>query len=96
MPAENQDGSYNVTVRVSDGRGGTDTLDVSITINEVNRAPTLNVDTTYNVDELIPLMFTATASDVDLVGGNTANTLEFSLDGTPSMGASITTDGVFT
>ena len=93
-PAENQDGIYNVTVRVSDGRGGTDTLVVSITINEVNSAPTLNVDTTHNVDELIPLMFTATASDVDLVDGD-ANDLAISLDGTEPDGASIT-DGVFT
>ena len=49
---------------------------ITVTVNEVNTAPTLNAIGNQSVDELSPLNFTATASDAD----DPANTLSFSLD----------------
>ncbi len=40
--------SYSVTVTVSDGRGGTDTIDVTITVTNVNEAPVVAPPTPAN------------------------------------------------
>ena len=94
-PTELQDGSHSVTVRVSDGNGGSDSETITVTVNEVNEDPVLASVGSKQVNELAALSFTASASDGDTVGG-TADTLEFSLTGTPPSGASIHQDtGVF-
>ena len=94
-PTELQDGSHSVTVRVSDGNGGSDSETITVTVNEVNEDPVLASVGSKQVNELAALSFTASASDGDTIGG-TADTLEFSLTGTPPSGASIHQDtGVF-
>ena len=94
-PTELQDGSHSVTVRVSDGNGGSDSESITVTVNEVNEDPVLASVGSKQVNELAALSFTASASDGDTVGG-TADTLEFSLTGTTPSGASIHQDtGVF-
>ncbi len=91
-PTEPQGGqAYPFTVRISDGTLNAD-RGVTITVNEVNSAPTLNTISNQTVNELTPVTFTATASDTD----DPANTLTFSLIGAPS-GASINpATGAFT
>lgn len=93
-------GSYTFTVRVTDD-GGTldptsgnlsDEKEISITVNDVNRAPELAAIGSQTVDEGSPLTFTATATDPDIP----ANALTFSLDAGAPAGASITPGGVFT
>ena len=94
-PSESQDGTHTITVRVEDGNGGSDSEAITVTVNEVNEDPVLASVGSKQVNELAALSFTASASDGDTVGG-TADTLEFSLTGTPPSGASIHQDtGVF-
>ena len=84
-------GVFNVGVRVSDGKGATDTETVRITVNEVNRPPVLAAIPAKSVNELSLLTFTARATDPDLPG----NTLTYSLVN-PPVGATIhPTTGVF-
>ena len=90
-PTEQQDGSHSITVSVSDGNGGSDSETITVTVNEVNADPVLASVGSKQVNELAALSFTASASDGDTVGG-TADTLEFSLTGTPPSGASIHQD----
>ena len=68
-PTEDQNGIRTVTVTVSDGRGGTDSQDVQVTVNEVNMPPTLDVIPAQTIDELAMLTFTVNASDDDLHPG---------------------------
>jgi putative Ig domain-containing protein len=88
-------GVYRVTIVVTDEGSLTDSEEIQITVNEVNVAPTLDPIGNKTVDELMPLAFTASASDTDLP----ANTLSFSLanpgSGTYPAGASITLAGAF-
>ena len=95
IPTEQQDGTHTAIVQVSDGNGGTDSQDVTITVFEVNLAPVLDpiADRGVNKDEI--LTFTATASDLDVISG-TPDTFEFSLTGTTPTGANITSSGEFT
>ena len=90
-PTEAQGGqAYAFTVRISDGTLHADRA-VTITVNEVNSAPTLDTISNQTVNELTPVTFTASASDTD----DPANSLTFSLIGAPS-GASINpTTGAF-
>jgi len=94
-PGEAQGPSnYVVTVIVTDN--GTpalsDSKTVSITVNEVNVAPTLAPIADQVMNELTTLSFTAAGSDVDLP----ANTLTYSLLNAPA-GATINpTNGNFT
>ncbi|XUX00031.1 MAG: InlB B-repeat-containing protein [Dehalogenimonas sp.] len=89
-------GTYTFDVVVSDG-ALTDSETITVNVAEVNVAPVLGAIGNKNVDELVALTFTATATDADLP----ANTKTFSLaDGTsgdvPS-GASINSStGAFT
>ena len=87
-PSEPQDGAHSVTVRVSDGNGGSDSETIVVTVSEVNQAPVLNPIGPKGVNRPGTLTFTATASDGDVIGG-TADSLGFSLAGTPPPGASI-------
>jgi len=84
-------GTYNFTVRVSDGLTDTD-ASITITVNEVNVAPVLTgVPATATIDELALYTFDADATDADIP----VQTLTFSLVGAPP-GASIDpSTGVF-
>ena len=93
-PLEEQDGTYIVTVLVSDTSGGTDTLNITITVNEVNVAPVLYPIDSRNVTALVPITITADALDVDIING-TADALTFSFYPIP-VGVSLnSTTGVF-
>ncbi len=86
---------YPVTVRVTDNGAPSlsDSEAINIHVAEVNTAPVLDPIGDQNVNELITLVFTATASDSDLP----ANTLTFSLDaGAPGGAAIDPSSGVFT
>ena len=93
-PSESQDGTHSIAVRVSDGDGGSDSETITVTVSEVNQAPALNPIGPKDVNRPGTLTFTATASDGDVIGG-TADSLVFSLAGTPPSGASITPGGAF-
>ena len=94
-PTEQQDGTHTITVQVEDGAGATDSEAVTVTVSEVNITPMLNPIGSKSVNELAVLSFTVTASDDDTIGGM-ADSLRFSLTGTPPPGASIHQDtGVF-
>ncbi len=85
-------GTYNFDVCVSDGNL-TDCQTIQVTVSEINTSPVLASIGNKTVDEGSLLTFTATASDTDLP----ANTLVFSLGGTPPAGANIDpVTGVFT
>ncbi|MGV3538510.1 MAG: tandem-95 repeat protein [Rufibacter sp.] len=88
-------GSYTMTIRVTDSGIPAlyDEQTITVSINEVNKAPILaNVPVTATICEQQAYTFTATATDADLP----ATTLRFSLGNAPS-GASIhATSGVFT
>src|SRR5439155_9384327 len=55
-------GSYTGAVQASDGKGGTDSKSFSITVNNVNRAPTANADGPYSGVVGIPVTFDGTGS----------------------------------
>src|SRR5262249_23530599 len=87
-------GSYTITVQVSDSRSPalSDTKSFTVTVNEVNNAPTLAVIANQTVNEGSLLTVTASGSDSDVP----ANTLTYSLVSAPT-GASINaSSGVFT
>ena len=90
-PTEQQDGTHTITVQVEDGAGATDSEAVTVTVSEVNITPMLNPIGSKSVNELAVLSFTVTASDDDTIGGM-ADSLRFSLTGTPPPGASIHQD----
>jgi hypothetical protein len=75
-------------IRVTDGTVSRDSSLITVNAN----SPVLGTIGSKTVDELSPLTFTATATDLDLP----AQTLTFSLQGSPPSGASITSGGVFT
>jgi len=84
-------GSYNFTVRVSDGNAIHD-QPVSVTVNEANVAPVLAAIPPQTVGEGVLLTFTAAAMDTDVP----SNTLTYSLIGAP-VGAEINgNSGLFT
>ena len=63
-PALNYFGADSFTFIVSDGRGGSDTGTVSITVNPINDNPAAD-DLTFSIDENTLLNASVTASDVD-------------------------------
>jgi hypothetical protein len=79
-------GSYTFTVKVTDNGGPalSDEEQITVTVKEINKAPTVATIGPKAVNEGVALTFTATASDPDLP----ANTLTFSLISPPA-GASI-------
>ncbi len=92
-PTESQGGAiYSVTITVTDSGTNpnnlTDAETFSITVNEVNVAPILNLIGNRSVDELATLSFTATATDQDVP----AQSLTFSLDAN-SLAAGMTING---
>ena len=86
--------NYDITVMVCDDAAipACDQETITVSVIEVNNAPELAFIGNQLIGELATLSFTAAASDEDLP----ANTLAFSLTGTPPAGASITTGGDFT
>jgi alpha-tubulin suppressor-like RCC1 family protein len=85
-------GSYDITVVVTDGKGGVDSETITVTVAEVNTAPVLDAIGDKSVNELSELTFTASATDADLP----ANTLTYTLGAGAPAGASIdSTTGVF-
>ncbi len=83
-------GTYDATIVVSDGQGGTDSETITIEVNEVNAAPVLGAIGNKSVDELAELSFTALATDAD------GDPLTFSLGAGAPSGAAITPAGGFT
>jgi hypothetical protein len=94
-PTESQGpGTYSFTVRVTDNGDPVEsaTRTISITVNEVNAAPSLTTIPNQTVRAGKKLTFTATASDTDVP----ANTLGFSLGADAPAGATINpATGVF-
>jgi hypothetical protein len=94
----NSDGIFEVVVRASDGAGGFDDQAISVSIGDVNEAPTItssggvdNVDFGANENQSAVTSFTA--SDPDLVG----NALSYSIvDGADASLFSVTPSGVLT
>jgi hypothetical protein len=84
-------GTYNFTVRVSDGSLTHDRA-VSVTVSEVNLAPVLAAIPAQTVDAGTLLTFTASATDADLP----ANILTYSLINAPGGAAIHPTTGQFT
>jgi PKD repeat protein len=84
-PSFSQAGTYNnVTFSVSDGSGGTDAEAITITVNNVNRAPVLSAIGNKSVAENSNLSFIVSATDAD------GDTLTYSASNLPA-GASFNT-----
>ena len=64
-PGFDQSGSYRVTFKVSDGRGGEDAETITITVIDVNRPPKISPIGDKSVDEGQTISFTVSASDPD-------------------------------
>jgi hypothetical protein len=93
-PDESQGpGVYTLTTVVTDNGAPalSATNSVQVTVNEVNTAPILPVQTNINVNELVQLTVTNTATDSDLP----ANSLSYALLNPPA-GAQINTNGIIT
>ncbi|HET9252783.1 MAG TPA: putative Ig domain-containing protein [Candidatus Eisenbacteria bacterium] len=90
-PNESQGpGVYPITISVTDG-AATDSETISVTVNEVNLAPTLDPVGDKSAQVGSELTFQATASDPDLP----PQTLTFSLGAGAPAGATITAGGAF-
>ena len=64
---------------MDDGNGGVTSEDITITVNDVNRAPMLNAIGSKNVDEGQLISFTVSAVDADV-----GDTLTYSATNLPS------------
>jgi hypothetical protein len=84
-------GSFNFTVRVSDGSLTADRT-AAVTVHEVNTAPTLAAIEAQTVDEGSQLSFTVSGTDGDLP----ADSLTYSLIGAPVGAAIDSSTGLFT
>jgi len=86
-------GTYTITTVVTDN--GTPQLsatnEFTVTVNEVNSAPVLPVQTNRTINELTLLVVTNTATDSDIP----VNTLTYQLVNPPA-GATISTNGIIT
>ena len=86
-------GTYTAVVKVCDAGLLCDEEEISITVAEVNSAPVLDTIVAQEIDEMADLLFSASATDVDVP----ANSFSYSLTGSSvPTGAAITTDGDFT
>ena len=99
-PTEEQDGEHLVTIEVMDNSNADNIATTAssepfmVTVAEVNDAPTLDMIGLKNATASMPLTFTATASDEDIIGGD-ADSLTFSLGSDDMTGANITSVGSF-
>jgi hypothetical protein len=89
-PSYSQAGSYSITFSVSDGNGGTDSETITITVNNVNRAPVLATIGNKTVAENSALTFTVSATDAD------GDSLTYSASNLPSGASFNTSTRVFT
>ena len=90
-PNANMNGADSFVVRVSDGRGGTDDITVSITVNAQNDDPDA-VDDIFSVDEQSSNnILTPLANDTD--SPDSGETLTITAVGTPNNGGSVTNNG---
>lgn len=64
-PASSQIGSYNVTFTVSDGNGGADTAEITITVGDINQTSVLGTIGNKSVNEGAWLHFEISATDAD-------------------------------
>ncbi|MBI5193734.1 MAG: tandem-95 repeat protein, partial [Nitrospirae bacterium] len=87
-PSYSQSGSYNVTFTISDGSLSATEV-VTITVNNVNRAPVLNSIGAKGVTENVNLNFTISGSDPD------GDALTYSASGLPSGATFNTSTRVF-
>ncbi len=78
VPGFNQAGTYRVTFSLSDGKGGTDSETITITVTDTNRPPVLSTIGDQQIAEGGTLRLTLSASDADGDG------LTFSLSGNPA------------
>ncbi|MES2422806.1 MAG: Ig-like domain-containing protein [Pseudomonadota bacterium] len=79
-PNANYFGADSFTVTVSDGRGGSSTAVVNLTVTPVNDAPVIAQPAALTTPNATPVSGTVTATDVD------GNALTFSQGGAPSNG----------
>ena len=77
-PDNSQAGTHQIIFTVTDGSGATSTFTVTITVNNVNRAPVLTAIGAKSVAEGQPLTFTVLATDED-----TADILSYNAEGLP-------------
>ncbi len=77
---------YEVTVRVEDGQGGSNTIEVTINLTDVNEAPTFTSIETFKIPENYQYINRVNAEDVDngdditgytITGGADRNEIEF-------------------
>ncbi|MBI2043231.1 hypothetical protein HYT25_02475 [Candidatus Pacearchaeota archaeon] len=87
-PNFNQAGSYQTTFSVSDGTD-TNSETITITVNNVNRNPSINSIPNQQVDENTAFTYQVVASDLD------GDVLTYSLSGAPS-GFAISSTGLIT
>ena len=83
-PDFNQDGTYTIKFTVTDGTN-TDFEDITITVNDINRAPELDEITNKSVNENEELNFTINGSDLD------GDTLTYSANSLPQ-GSTLTSN----
>jgi VCBS repeat-containing protein len=89
-PANNYSGTDVFTVTVSDGKGGTTTVTISVTVNPTNVAPVASAPAIVT-NKNTPVNGTITASDVD------GDALTFTVSTAPAHGTvSVNPDGTYT
>ncbi|WP_105060286.1 tandem-95 repeat protein [Photobacterium angustum] len=98
-PKTNFQGEDSFKVEVSDGKGGTDTITVNVTVNPINDAPVivddnnnpLGTDITVTTDEEVAVSGKLSATDAD------GDSLTFSSSTNPTNGTvTVNTDGTWT
>jgi len=88
-PTTSQSGNYNVTFTVSDGKAGTDSEAIAISVGNINRAPVLAPIGNKTVSVSSKLSFTVSATDAD------GDALTFSSSALPAGAAFNTSSGAF-
>ena len=88
-PNYTQANSYSVTFSVTDGHGGSASETITITVNNVNRAPVLATIGNKTVAENAALAFTLSATDAD------SDTLTYSVNTLPSGATLDSSTGAF-
>ncbi|TAN62069.1 tandem-95 repeat protein, partial [bacterium] len=88
-PTYAQAGSYSITLSANDGKGGTASEAITITVTNVNRAPVLTATGNKSVAENSALSFTINATDAD------GDTLAYSANALPAGAALNSSSGAF-